>query len=352
MLEVEWFHERMHLVKRFAREVEVEEVVICFPLEYKTAAMAYELSKHVDVTVVRMDASSTREEAVEWLKSRGVEVARKRDVADRKYFLDCAAVMSGVAISRGRKEITVVELTKTGEERLIDMMSKCRIKAISVDNSSLKGDGENVYGTAFGLLDVLMRLNIYPPGKRVAVVGYGRVGRGCAKLLRRIGCEVVCFDAEKRKLVDAVYDGMVAGRDARDLGTCDIIITCTGRRGVIGQKELENVKDGAILINLGAEAEITIRGEILKDYGDVKKYGLNGKSFYVVADGYAANLSMGYGSPVEVMDRTFSAAILSLNELERVEVGVHPLPHSIEERILNALRLESFSAENYSETQS
>ncbi len=69
----------------------------------------------------------------------------------------------------------------------------------------------------------------------------------------------------------------------------------------------------------------------MKDYGLVKKYELEGKSYFVVSDGYAANLAVGSGTPIEVMDRTFSAAILALNYLHRNDFdGLIPLPRHIE----------------------
>lgn len=332
MISVDWYHRRMKLVRRFARDIEVEELAICIPLEYKSACLIYELSKYTNVYAAKLDNFSTKPEVVEWLKEKGVEIRRKRDVVDAEYFLDCAAVLSRVAVKSGKAELKVVELTKTGEEYLRKM--DVRMRAISLDSSTLKGMGENVYGTAFGLLDALLRLNVFLPGKRALILGFGRVGRGCARLLRSVGCDVAVWDSDERKQIEALYEGFRVEKDF----TAEIVVTCTGVKGVIGKEELEKISDGCIVMNMGAEMEIEPAGELIGDFGLVKEYEVAGKNYFVVADGYAANLALGNGTPIEVMDRTFSAAILALNHLSRGDFeGIIPLPSHIESTILEAI---------------
>ena len=212
-----------------------------------------------------------------------------------------------------------------------------KVRAISVDSSVLKGIGENIHGTAFGLLDALSRLNIYLPDKKVAIVGFGRVGKGCARVLQKLGCKVSVKEVSKVKMLEAKYEGFDVIDDLKD---ADIIVTCTGVEGVIRSDELETLKNGAILLNLGAEREIIVDLDPVADYGSIKKYKLNEKEFFLVSDGYAANLAVGYGTPIEIMDRTFSAAILALNYLKKDFEGVIPLPKEIEERIATSLTLQ------------
>ncbi|MBO8180465.1 MAG: adenosylhomocysteinase [Archaeoglobus sp.] len=335
MISVDWYHERMKLVRRFARDIEVEEVAVCIPLEYKSASLICELSKYTNVYAAKLDDFSTKPEVVEWLKERGVEVKRKRDVIDAECYLDCAAVLSRVAVKSGKKELKVVELTKTGEEYLQKL--NVRMKAISLDSSTLKGVGENIHGTSFGLLDALLRLNIFLPEKRILVLGFGRVGKGCARLLKAVGCPVTVWDNDEKKQIEAIYEGFRVERDF----DVDIVVTCTGVKGVVSKDEIRKIPDRSILLNMGAEMEIEPAGELVKDYGLVKKYELEGKEYFVVANGYAANLALGNGTPIEVMDRTFSAAILALNYLHRNDfVGLIPLPHHIESTILAAIMMQ------------
>nr|WP_230972336.1 adenosylhomocysteinase [Archaeoglobus neptunius] len=322
----------MKLIKKFAREIEVEEVAICIPLEYKSACLIYELSTYTNVLPAKLDEQSTKPDAVRWLEERGVKIVRKREAVKAKFFLDCAAVLSRVAEKAGKTKVNVVELTKTGEDYLKRL--KVEVKGISLDSSTLKGIGENRYGTAFGLLDALMRLNVFLPGKKVKIIGYGRVGEGCAELLRSVGCEVSVWDSSARRRIEALYGGYEVSEDL----DADIIVTCTGSPKCIGEEELRAIRDGAILMNLGAEREISPAGKVVAEYGDITAYEFAGKRYYIAASGYAANLAIGNGTPMEVMDRTFAAAILALNHLKREEFnGVIPLPGYIEEAVLREL---------------
>jgi len=335
VISVDWYHERMKLVRRFARDIEVEEVAVCIPLEYKSAGLIYELSKYTNVYAAKLDDFSTKPEVVEWLKEKGVEIKRKRDVVDAEYYLDCAAVLSRIAVKSGKRELKVVELTKTGEEYLRKL--NVGMKAISLDASTLKGIGENIHGTSFGLLDALLRLNVFLPGKKILVLGFGRVGKGCARLLKAVGCCVTVWDNDEKKQIEAIYEGFRVKRDF----DADIVVSCTGVKGVVGEDEVKKIPDGSILLNMGAEIEIEPAGELVKDYGLVKKYELEGKEYFVIADGYAANLALGNGTPIEVMDRTFSAAILALNYLHRSNFeGLIPLPQHIESTILAAIMMQ------------
>lgn len=327
MLSVEWFCERMRLVKRFARELDVESVAVCVPLEFKTACMVYELSKYTELFVVELDRFSTKKEAVKWLEEKGIKVVRKRDALKAEFFLDCSAILSRIAEKSGRDLIKVVELTRTGEEYLRRMS---RVRAISIDSSRIK-EIESVHATAFGLLEALLKLNIYLPGKKIKVVGFGKVGQGCADLLRRVGCRVFIWDRNEEKRMKAVFSGYEVSED----GNVDIMVFCTDSK-----PDIDSVPDGAIIANMGAEI-LEAEGDLLADYGVVKCYKKGEKKYYLIADGYAANLAIGSGTPIEAMDLTFSAGILALNMLKENFYGVIPLPKEIEEKVLKALFSEN-----------
>ncbi|MEM0351131.1 MAG: hypothetical protein QXR27_03855 [Archaeoglobaceae archaeon] len=315
----------MKLIKKFAREVEVEEVAICIPLEFKTACMIYELSKYTNVFPTKLDDFSTKKEAVEWLKEKGIKIFRKREAIKAKYFLDCSAVLSRIAKKAG-KEINVVELTKTGEEYLKRME---KIKAISIDSSRLK-EIESIYATPFGLMEALLKLNIYLPGKRVRILGFGKVGQGCAHLLSRIGCKVSVWDKDEEKRLKAYFAGFEVKKD----GYADLVILCTDSK-----VEFELIPDGSIVVNMGAEKFDAV-GKLVDDFGILKSYEKDGKFYYLMADGYAVNLAVASGTPIEVMDLTFSAGILALNHLKKDFSGLIPLPKEIEEKIISSISPE------------
>ncbi len=333
---MEWVYERMRLVKIACREVGEDlkglRVAIAFPLEFKTAVLVRELSKYCEVLVTPFSDGTTKDEAVRWLEENGIVVYD--DTLNADYYLDCAATLVRRAADRELLDNVkgVIELTRSGVEYLKAFSVR---KAIVVDDSTVKGIGENVYGTGIGLLDGLLRLNVNPIGKTAVVVGFGRVGRGCARVLRNF-CRVIVVEVDPIKAMEAIYMGYEVASLEEALRSADIVVTCTGKRKVIS--DFEHVKNGCIICNMGAFRD-EIDFEKLKDWnvrdmGLVKKFWKNDKFFYIVADGEAVNLALGNGTPIEVMDRTFAAVVYALQYLVTKDFsGVVPLPKVVEERI-------------------
>ena len=334
---MEWVYENMHLVKIACKEVgkDLEGCVVsmAFPLEYKTAVLANELSKYCDVLVTPFSSGTTRVEAVEWLRDRGVEVCDVKSALKADYYLDCASTL--VRSAKDLRDVKgIIELTKSGEEFLKTVNVR---KAIVVDNSVVKGIGENVYGTGVGLLDGLLRLNLNVVGKTVAIVGFGRVGRGCAHILRNF-CRVVVVEIDPIKAMEADYMGYEVVDLHKALKIADIVVTCTGRRKLLSLPEFECVKRGCVLCNMGAyndEIDIeSLKDWKVRDFGFVKRFERDEKYFYVVADGEAINLALGNGTPIEIMDRTFATVVYALQYAVKKDFsGVIPLPKEIDEKI-------------------
>ena len=334
---MDWVYENMHLVKIACKEVgkDLEGCVVsmAFPLEYKTAVLANELSKYCDVLVTPFSSGTTRVEAVEWLRDRGVEVCDVKSALKADNYLDCASTL--VRSAKDLRDVKgIIELTKSGEEFLKTVNVH---KAIVVDNSVVKGIGENVYGTGVGLLDGLLRLNLNVVGKTVAIVGFGRVGRGCAHILRNF-CRVVVVEIDPIKAMEADYMGYEVVDLHEALKIADIVVTCTGRRKLLSLPEFECVKRGCVLCNMGAyndEIDIeSLKDWKVRDFGFVKRFERDEKYFYVVADGEAINLALGNGTPIEIMDRTFATVVYALHYTVINDFsGVIPLPREIDDRI-------------------
>ncbi|RLI74595.1 hypothetical protein DRO97_05660 [Archaeoglobales archaeon] len=330
-----WVYERIVLVKKACSEVNLENVAIFIPMEYKSAVLIKELSKITNVFPFVVDDPTIKKDALEWLKANGIEVYKLDELkfVDANYYLDCAAVLIRKARKLGilDKVDGVVELTKTG----VDILKKFKIKkAISVDNSTIKGVGENIYGTALGLLDGLLRLNIYLPDKTIAIVGFGRVGEGCAKILKNLGCRVLVVEKDRIRQFVAKMQGFEVV-DLKDALNADIVVTCVGDRAIINDEMIEYIKDGAILCNMSAVKD-EIKFDLKpKKLGFIDKYEINSKHFYVVSGGYAINLALGYGTAIDVMDRTFAAAVYALEYVMKEEFeGLIDLPKEIEEKVL------------------
>ena len=335
---MEWMYENMRLVKLACREVGGDvsghKIAMAFPLEYKTAVLAKELSNYCEVLVTPFSSGTTKADVVEWLEENGVKVHDIKEVLKADYYLDCAATLIRKASNEGDLNGVkgVIELTRSGVEylRSIDVR-----KAIVIDDSIVKGIGGNIYGTGIGLLDGLMRLNINLIGKTAVIVGFGKVGRGCAHVLRNF-CRVIVVEIDPIKAVEAVYMGYEVMELHEALKIADIVVTCTGKRKVISS--FEHLKNGCILCNMGAfRDEIdfeSLEGWEAKDLGFVKKFQKDDKFFYIVADGEAVNLALGNGTPIEIMDRTFAAVVYALQYLITHDFsGVIPLPREIDERM-------------------
>jgi adenosylhomocysteinase len=342
---MEWINERMSLVRKACDEVKKSidgiSLALCFPLEFKTAVLAYELSKICELNVCKFDEPTTKKEAVEWLENKGVEIKKMEDCLNAEYYLDCVATLTYLANKKDRTVKGVIELTKSGVERLANLNNYK--KAISIDDSLIKGLGENRFGTGWGLIDSLIRLNIFLPGKRVFVIGYGRVGEGCCHALRDCGCIVYVYDRDDIRRAIAEYNGFKVLEIEDGLGKADIIVTATGVNSVINSENVHHIKNGAILCNMGAgKYEIDCRE--FKDYriknlGCISKYeGRN--HFYLLANGNPANLSVGFGTPVEIMDKTFSLSLFALEYIINNDFrGVIDTPEEVERKLVKLLRL-------------
>lgn len=321
---MEWIKERMLLTPKaceaVGNSIRDAKVSICFPLEYKTAVLAYELSKFCELRVTKFDEYTTKPSAVEWLKDKGVEILSKDECLTADYYMDCVAMLTGKARKQGLKVGGVIELTRSGVERLKSMNNFT--KGISLDDSNIKGLGENRHGTAFGLLDALVRLNLYFPEKDAFVIGFGRVGEGCAEILRKLGCNVSVYDIDEIKCAIAEYSGYRVKDLQEGLSSSDIIVTATGRDSVIS--DFSTIKNGAILCNMGAgRYEIDVRR--LKDYRKITinehitKYERD-NYFYVLCDSMSVNLTMANGTPVEIMDKTFALSVFALEYIVKTSL--------------------------------
>jgi adenosylhomocysteinase len=251
-------------------------------------------------------------------------------------------VLTRKALKKGKRAKGVIELTRSGVEKLreIENLGVFR-KAISIDDSRIKGIGENVYGTGLGLLDALLRLNVQLPGKRAYIIGFGRVGEGCATLLKKIGCEVEVFDRDAVRNVLASSMGFRVRELEEGLSMADIVVTATGAEGVINSSNVQFIRNGAIVCNMGAgEREIDLSGIDYerKDLGFVSRF--SGRNyFYVVANGKPANLAVGNGTPLEVMDKTFALVVFALDYLVNNEfTGILSTPEEIELRVASLVK--------------
>lgn len=243
----------------------------------------------------------------------------------------------------------ISEETTTGVLRLKQMLDRGELKipAFNVNDSVTKSKFDNLYGCRESLADGIKRAtDIMIAGKVVVVCGYGDVGKGCARSMDSYGARVLVTEIDPICALQAAMEGfqVVTMEDAASQG--DIFVTATGNYNVINEKHFEQMKDNAILCNIGHfDNEINIKW--LEANKDVKEINIkpqvdrfilpNGKSLIILARGRLVNLGCATGHPSFVMSNSFTNQVLAQIELftnkGKYPVGLYTLPKHLDEKV-------------------
>ncbi|MDA0303104.1 MAG: adenosylhomocysteinase [Bacteroidetes bacterium] len=218
------------------------------------------------------------------------------------------------------------EETTTGVLRLYDRMKAGTLPmpAINVNDSVTKSKFDNKYGCRESAVDAIRRAtDIMMAGKVAVVAGYGDVGKGTAESLRSAGCRVMVTEIDPICALQAAMDGYEVKRMADAVKECDIIVTATGNKDIIYGEHFEQMKDKAIVCNIGHfDNEIDVawlnnHPSATKDTikPQVDLYNLNGKDIILLAEGRLVNLGCATGHPSFVMSNSFTNQTLAQLEL-------------------------------------
>tara|TARA_Y100001934_G_scaffold267637_1_gene348586 strand:- start:1706 stop:3001 length:1296 start_codon:yes stop_codon:yes gene_type:complete len=244
------------------------------------------------------------------------------------------------------------EETTTGVHRLYEMMKKgdLLVPAINVNDSVTKSKFDNLYGCRESLVDGIKRAtDVMVAGKIGVVAGYGDVGKGSAASLRNQGARVLVTEIDPICALQASMEGyeVVTMEEAASIG--DIFVTTTGNIDVITIDHMRDMKDRAIVCNIGHfDSEIQI--ESLRNYkwDNVKPQVdevefPDGKKLIVLAEGRLVNLGCATGHPSFVMSASFTNQVIAQLELwensENYKNEVYVLPKHLDEKVA-ALHLE------------
>ncbi|HWR95545.1 MAG TPA: adenosylhomocysteinase [Arenimonas sp.] len=242
----------------------------------------------------------------------------------------------------------VSEETTTGVHRLYQMMEAggLRVPAINVNDSVTKSKFDNLYGCRESLADGLKRaMDVMLAGKVAVVCGYGDVGKGSAHSLRAYGCRVVVTEIDPINALQASMEGFEVNTVEATLGRGDIYVTTTGNKDVLTLEHMQNMKDQAIVCNIG-HFDNEIQVERLNTSDAVKlnikpqvdKYTFaNGNAIYMLAEGRLVNLGCATGHPSFVMSNSFSNQTLAQIDLwankDTYENKVYILPKKLDEEV-------------------
>jgi len=240
------------------------------------------------------------------------------------------------------------EETTTGVHRLYERMGKgtLPIPAININDSVTKSKFDNKYGCKESLVDAIRRAtDIMMAGKVAVVGGYGDVGKGSAASLRGAGARVIVTEIDPICALQAAMDGFEVKKMIDAVKEADIIVTASGCRDLITGEHFKEMKDKAIVCNIGHfDIEIDIAW-LNKNYGNTKdtikpqvdKYTIDGKDVIILAEGRLVNLGCATGHPSFVMSNSFTNQVLAQLELwlhsENYENKVYVLPKHLDEKV-------------------
>jgi len=239
------------------------------------------------------------------------------------------------------------EETTTGVHRLYEMekSGSLAVPAINVNDSVTKSKFDNLYGCRESLVDGIRRAtDVMLAGKTAIVCGYGDVGKGSAESLRVSGARVLVTEVDPICALQAAMEGyeVTTMDDAASVG--DIFVTTTGNIDVITHDHMKDMKDRAIVCNIGHfDSEIQIE-ELRKNYQwhnvkpqvDEVEFP-DGKRIIVLAEGRLVNLGCATGHPSFVMSASFTNQVLAQIELwenhSSYENKVYVLPKHLDEKV-------------------
>jgi len=242
----------------------------------------------------------------------------------------------------------VSEETTTGVNRLYRMMEEGKLlfPALNVNDSVTKSKFDNIYGCRHSLTDGIMRAtDVMIAGKVAVVCGYGQVGKGCAEALRAKGARVIVTEIDPICALQASMAGYQVLTLEETLKEAEIFVTATGNKGIIMADHMAQMRNNAIVCNIGHfDNEIDVAGlekfpgitrTIIKDH-QVDKYTFpTGNSILLLAEGRLVNLGCATGHPSFVMSNSFTNQTLAQISLwtEDYKLGVYKLPKILDEEV-------------------
>ena len=241
----------------------------------------------------------------------------------------------------------VSEETTTGVHRLYQMFESNRLKfpAINVNDSVTKSKFDNYYGCRESLADGIKRgTDVMIAGKVVVVAGYGDVGKGSALSMKGYGARVIITEIDPINALQAAMEGFEVKPMEEAVTEGNIFVTTTGNKDIITIDHMKQMKDQAIVCNIG-HFDNEIQVENLKSFPGIEKINIkpqvdkyhfpDGHEIFLLSDGRLVNLGNATGHPSFVMSTSFTNQTLAQIELweKNYEVGVYRLPKILDEEV-------------------
>ena len=241
----------------------------------------------------------------------------------------------------------VSEETTTGVHRLYQMKERGELlfPAINVNDSVTKSKFDNLYGCRESLADGIKRAtDVMIAGKVVVVLGYGDVGKGCARSMQSYGARTIVTEIDPICALQASMEGFEVTTMEEAVKEGNIFVTTTGNRDVITIEHLAAMKDQAIVCNIG-HFDNEIQVDKLENYPGVNKINIkpqvdkyvfpDGRAIFLLAEGRLVNLGCATGHPSFVMSNSFSNQTLAQIDLwqNNYEIDVYRLSKKLDEEV-------------------
>ncbi|MBT7458537.1 MAG: adenosylhomocysteinase [Flavobacteriaceae bacterium] len=251
------------------------------------------------------------------------------------------------------------EETTTGVHRLYERMKNgtLPLPAINVNDSVTKSKFDNKYGCKESAVDAVRRAtDIMLAGKRVVVAGYGDVGKGTVASFQGAGAIVTVTEIDPICALQAAMDGFEVKKLETVIGNADIVVTATGNKDIVTERQFRAMKDKTIVCNIGHFDNEIDMAWLNDNYGHTKDeikaqvdlYNVDGNDIIVLAEGRLVNLGCATGHPSFVMSNSFTNQTLAQIELwkhsDRYENKVYMLPKHLDEQVAR-LHLEKLGVE-------
>jgi len=243
----------------------------------------------------------------------------------------------------------VSEETTTGVHRLYQMLEKGEllIPAVNVNDSVTKSKFDNLYGCQESLADGIKRAtDVMIAGKVVVVLGFGDVGKGCARSMRGYGARVIVTEIDPICALQAAMEGFEVATIEDVLHEGNIYVTTTGNKDVITVEHMKKMKDDSIVCNIG-HFDNEIQVEQLDVFPGIQKVNIkpqvdkyifpDGHCIFLLAEGRLVNLGCATGHPSFVMSNSFTNQTLAQLDLWKnkdvYEIGVYRLSKKLDEEV-------------------
>ncbi len=240
----------------------------------------------------------------------------------------------------------VTEETTTGVHRLYQMQERGELPcpAFNVNDSVTKSKFDNLYGCRESLVDGIKRAtDVMIAGKIALVLGYGDVGKGCAQSLKGLGATVWITEIDPICALQAAMEGFRIVRMDDACKEADIFVTTTGNFNVIRHDHMTQMKDQAIVCNIGHfDNEIEISSLRQYEWDNIKPQVdhvifPNGNRIILLAEGRLVNLGCATGHPSFVMSNSFTNQTLAQMEIfcnpGKYDNEVYTLPKRLDEEV-------------------